>query len=127
MVFHSQTERYLRQKIKIMPITNIGRIPAGSSPSGDFHVTDISKSNIQENETNYLFDLSWAPPAGGADRYLVEFYRTNTQIPGNLLQSGTVTGNSISLNVPQASTYSLKITSFRGTETSYVIIEEIIK
>lgn len=109
-----------------MPITtNIGEISTTNPPVGNFNVTTINKDSTQVNGENYNVVLSWTPPAGGADRYEIQWYDDN----GVLLSPGStiVTVNSIAQTIPKRSKYRLKITTYRGDITSYVIIEDIVK
>ena len=83
---------------------------------------------MQINGSNIEAVIYWTPPAGGADRYVVELYYQNGT---TLLNPGltNVTGNSIELAFPNYNTskYRLKITTYRGGISSYIIIEDIEK
>ncbi len=114
------------QNFIAMPVTtNFGTISTTSPPVGDFNVTTIDKGVVQVDGQNFNFTLSWTPPAGGADRYEIEWFNMNDELlnPDNKIS----TGSSIALTIPKESKYRLIITSYRGATTSYVIIEDIVK
>ena len=71
--------------------------------------------------------LTWDAPAGGADYYEVELYRTKHLTDQINAGHTRQTTNSMTLTSSPLEVKSIKITAFLGGDSGYIIIEDVVK